>query len=313
MSSMVKCKECGGLNSASTRICEFCGNVFSVDGKTMVDEFAELNQTFDKLKAFPNPGILDSFKNNAKFSMPVLTLVSLFLTYKINGLFSIPSLIFLITAIRALFTKKQNLLGDFKSDKLMFAAQLASLYGMYSKDPTTNTRLIQIEKEFKNINGLYKKSKIFELVTYLILMVLFVVSYLIPATKSEAEKVKEAILTESTYLNVADSLLASGNFVAAKDIIRNLSSNEVIIEIKSKIQFAELASKIKSAETKMNNKEFESAKKELEALLWLKTATEIELEMIEEKYYKDYIQLKSNLNDRLPDSYKVKVESEIDY
>ncbi len=41
MSSMVKCKECGGLNSASTRICEFCGNVFSVDGKTLVDELAE--------------------------------------------------------------------------------------------------------------------------------------------------------------------------------------------------------------------------------------------------------------------------------
>ena len=83
--------------------------------------------------------------------------------------------------------------------------------------------------------------------------------------------------------------------------------------MKSKIQFAELESKIQSAESKLNNKEYESAKSELQSLMWKKNATDIELEMIEEKYYKNYIQIKVNLNDRLPESYKVKVESEIDY
>jgi hypothetical protein len=313
MSSMIKCQECGGLNPASTRICDFCGNVFSVDGKTLVDEFAELNQSFDKLKAFPSPGLLDSFKNNAKFSMPVLTLISLFLTYKINGLFGIPSLIFLVTAIRAFFTKKQNLLGDFKSDKLIFTAQLASLYGLYSKDPSTNARLNQIEKEFKNINGLYKKSKGFEFIAYVILLILFTGAYFVPATKSDIEKAKDVFIEESAYLNVADSLLSKGNFQAANDIIKKLASNEVIIELKSKIQFAELVSKVKFAEDKLNNKDYTAAKSELEPLLWKKNATDIDQEMIEERYYKDYIQLKTNLNNRLPDSYKINVESEIDY
>lgn len=313
MSSMIKCEKCGGSNPTSTRICEFCGNVLTVDGKTLADELASLDQTLDKLKTFPSPGLLDSFKNNAKFSMPILTLVSAFLTYKINGLFSIPVIIFFISAIRSLFTKKQNFLGDFKADKLLFDSQLASMYGLYGKDPATNARLIQVEKEFKSLNGLYKKSKTFEFIAYGILLVLFAGSYLIPATKTDAEIAKEVTTNESVLLNTADSLLANGNYAAANDLLKNLKSKEVIMELKSKIQFAELASKIQSAEANIKTKNFAAAQSTLASLLWKKNATEIELEMIEEKYYKDYIQLKANINDQLPESYKVKVESDIDY
>lgn len=313
MSSMIKCKNCGGENPAIIRICQFCGNVLSVDGKTLVDEFAELNQIFDKLKGFPSPGLLDSFKNNAKFSMPILSIVSLFLTYKINVLFIIPLLIFIVSAIRALLTKKQDILGDFKSNKLIFSAQLTSLFGLYGKDPTTNDRLNQIDKEFKSLNGLYKKSKTFEFIAYGILLFLFAGAYLVPSAKTDVEKAKEILTSESFFLNTADSLLANGNLVAANNLIKSIKTKEIIIELKSKIQFAELESKIQSAESKLNNKEYESAKSELQSLMWKKNATDIELEMIEEKYYKNYIQIKVNLNDRLPESYKVKVESEIDY
>jgi hypothetical protein len=64
---------------------------------------------------------------------------------------------------------------------------------------------------------------------------------------------------------------------------------------------------------KLKNKDYEAAKSELAPLMWKKNAADFDMELIEEKYYKDYIQLKSNLNDRLPESYKVKVESELDY
>lgn len=310
---MIKCQFCGGENPASTRICDYCGKAFSVDGKTLVDELSKLNITFDKLKAFPSPGLLDSFKNNARFSMPILTLVSSFLAYKLNLLFSIPVLIFFVGTIRALFSKKQNFLAEFKSNKLMFNAQLASLYGLYSKDPATNARLIQIEKEFKTLNGLYKKSSVFELIAYGILLALFSFSYLIPATKTEAEIAKDLVQTESTYLNIADSLLSKENFAAATDILKSVKSKEVIIELKSKIQFAELSFKIKAAESKITNKQYDAAKSDLQSLLWKKNAEDIDMEFIEEKYYKDYVQLKSNMNDRLPDAYKVKVESDLDY
>jgi hypothetical protein len=314
MSSMIKCQFCGGENPASTRICDYCGKAFSVDGKTLVDELSELNITFDKLKAFPSPGLLDSFNNNARFSMPVLTLVSGLLFYKFqNGFFSIPLIVFLIGAIRALFSKKQNFLGEFKSNKLMFNAQLATLYGLYSKDPATNARLIQFEKEFKNLNGLYKKGKVFEFIAYGILLALFSFSYLVPTTKTDAEKAKDIVKTESSYLLAADSLLAAGNYDAANNIIKNLTSNEVVIELKSKIQLATLTAKIQLAESKLKNKDYEAAKSELAPLMWKKNAPDFDMELIEEKYYKDYIQLKSNLNDRLPESYKVKVESELDY
>ena len=83
--------------------------------------------------------------------------------------------------------------------------------------------------------------------------------------------------------------------------------------MKSKIQFAQLESKIKSAEINLINSNFEAAKNELSSTLWKKNATDIDLEFIEEKYYKNYIQLKENMNERLPISYKVKVESDIDY
>ena len=78
MSGMIKCVKCGGQNSSSTRICEFCGGILEVEGKSLNEQLSELDQSMEKLKSFPSPGILDSVKNNAKISMPILSLIVYF-------------------------------------------------------------------------------------------------------------------------------------------------------------------------------------------------------------------------------------------
>jgi hypothetical protein len=313
MSNMIKCNKCGGESTTSTRICEYCGAILEGEGKTLNDSLNELNESFNKLRSFPSPGLLDSFKNNAKFSMPILSLITLFLTFKINGFFGIPFVVFLVYAILSLFKKKQNLLGGFKADKLLFNTQLASLYGIYGKDPSTSARLGQIEKEFKNIDKLFKKSKSFELIMYVILIGLFIFSYIIPATKTEMEIKNEIVNSEASILLVADSLLSNGNYTEAKKILKDLKSKESTIELQSNIQLREIEDLFKSIENQINNKEYDLAKNELQLIIWKKNSTELDLEMIEEKYFKRYIQLKTNLNGKLPEENRAQVESEIDF
>jgi len=313
MSNMIKCNKCGGESTTSTRICEYCGVILEGEGKTLNDSLNELNESFNKLRSFPSPDLLDSFKNNAKFSMPILSLITLFLTFKINGFFGIPFVVFLVYAILSLFKKKQNLLGGFKADKLLFNAQLTSLYGMYGKDPSTSARLGQIEKEFKNINKLFKKSKSFELIMYVILIGLFIFSYIIPATKTEIEIKNEIVNSEASILLVADSLLSNGNYTEARKILKDLKSKESTIELQSNIQLREIEYLFKSIESQINNKEYDSAKNELQSIIWKKNSTEFDLEKLEEKYFKRYVQLKTNLNGKLPEENRAQVESELDF
>jgi hypothetical protein len=313
MSGMIKCNKCGGQNSSSTRICEFCGGILEADGKSLMEQLAELDQSMEKLKSFPSPGILDSVKNNAKISMPILSLINLFLALKINELFFITFLFFLVTSIISIFKKKTNYLKDFKLNKLAFNAQIASLYGLYAKDPTTNSRLKQVEAEFNTLNSLYNKSKGFELLMYGVLISLFSVSYFIPALKTESEIKKEATNSEMINLEKVDELLAQGSVNEVNKILNEVKSPETKIHILSKIQISDIKTKITSIESKITNSDFESAKKDLEQIHWKKNSLDFEQETIEEVYFKNYVLLKTDLNNKLPENHRIIVESEIEF
>lgn len=313
MSGMIKCNKCGGQNSSSTRICEFCGGILEVEGKSLNEQLTELDQSMEKLKSFPSPGLLDSVKNNAKISMPLLSLINLFLALKINELFYISFLIFLVTSILSIFKKKTNHLKEFKLNKLLFNAQIASLYGLYSKDPTTNTRLKQVESEFNTLNSLYNKSKRFELLMYGVLIALFSVSYFIPAVKTETEINKEVTESEKLNLDNVDILLSQGKINEVTKILNEAKSPETKIHIISKIQILDIKTKIISIESKISNSDFDSAIKELEQIHWKKNSIDFEQETIEEVYFKNFIMLKTDLNNKLPENQRVIVESEVDF
>lgn len=310
---MIKCNKCGGQNASSTRICEFCGGILYVEGKSLNEQLTELDQSMEKLKSFPSPGILDSLKNNAKISMPILSLISLFLALKINELFFISFLFFLVTSIISIFKKKTNYLNDFKLNKLAFNAQIASLYGLYSKDPTTNSRLKQVETEFNTLNSLYNKSKKFELLMYGILFALFSVSYFIPAVKTDSEIKKEVTDSEMINLKKVDELLSQGNLNEVNKILKEVMSPETKIHILSKIQIFDINSKFSSIETQISNSDFELAKQELSQIHWNKNSLGFEQENIEEIYFKNFILLKTDLNNKLPENYRIPVESELDF
>ena len=135
----------------------------------------------------------------------------------------------------------------------------------------------------------------------------------VPATKTEMEIKNEIVNSEASILLVADSLLSNGNYTEAKKILKDLKSKESIIELQSNIQLREIEDLFKSIETQINNKEYDSAKNELQLIIWKKNSMELDLEMIEEKYFKRYIQLKTNLNGKLPEENRAQVESELDF
>ena len=166
-------------------------------------------------------------------------MINLFLALQINELFYISFLIFLVTSILSIFKKKTNYLKEFKVNKLLFNAQIASLYGLYSKDPTTNTRLKQVESEFNTLNSLYNKSKKFEMLMYVVLIALFSVSYFIPAVKTETEINKEVTESEKINLDTVDMLLSQGKINEVTKILNEVKSPETKIHILSKIQINE--------------------------------------------------------------------------
>jgi len=53
--------------------------------------------------------------------------------------------------------------------------------------------------------------------------------------------------------------------------------------------------------------------KELEQVQWKKNSVDFNQETIEESYFKNYILLKTNVNNNLPENQRIIVESEVDF
>jgi hypothetical protein len=111
----------------------------------------------------------------------------------------------------------------------------------------------------------------------------------------------------------ADSLLNTNNLDLAKKELLNIKSIQNTIELKSKIQLKEIEIQLQSIEEKINNSDLDNASSELSKISWIKISQEYDSEQFEQKYFKQFIILKSAVNQKLPEIKKVKVEDEFDF
>jgi hypothetical protein len=108
----------------------------------------------------------------------------------------------------------------------------------------------------------------------------------------------------------ADSLLKSNNIDLAKKLLINLRSKQNITELKSKIQLLEIEDLLQSVEDKIDDLDFDNASSELSRISWMKISEDYDSEQFELKYFKQFILLKSAINEKLPEDKQVKVEDE---
>ena len=114
-------------------------------------------------------------------------------------------------------------------------------------------------------------------------------------------------------LEKVDALLTQGKINEVTQILNEVKSSEIKIHILSKIQIFNLKTKFSSIESKISNQDYDAAVNELEQIQWKKNSVDFNQENIEESYFKNYILLKTNVNNNLPENQRIIVESEVDF
>jgi hypothetical protein len=314
MSQTIKCPNCKAEIEENATICEWCSFVINQEGKNSIENISfDLEQIIKSMKEIENPTLLSSFKKNSKISMPLFTMTSFVLAYKVNGWFAILGIIFLLYSLISVFKKSSNVISNLRPLKASFDEKVRSFEKLYGVNNKYKSQIQEYKNEWKLIESAAKKGKTFEWISYGVIISIFIIALALPEPKTNSELNNELVGSETELMVKADSLLNANNLDLAKKVLLNIKSNQNIIELKSKIQLKEIEIQLQSIEEKINNSDLDNASSELSKISWIKISQDYDSEQFELKYFKQYIIFKSAINQKLPDNIKVEVEDEFDF
>jgi len=136
-----------------------------------------------------------------------------------------------------------------------------------------------------------------------------IVFLLIWAGKSISED--ESRLNQQKELKAkAETLISSGEYLKAEQIVSTMENEDFVIELKSKIQLEALSKRIDSLEVYLDKKKYAKLRLELEKITWVKNSKDSDGESIERESYRIFLKKKEVINNQLPEKYKVEIESE---
>lgn len=314
MSQTIKCPNCKAEIEKNATICEWCSFVINQEGENSIENISfDLEKIIKSMKEIENPTLLSSLKKNSKISMPLFTVTSFVLAYKVNGWFAILGIIFLLYSLISIFKKSSNVISNLRPLKASFDEKVRNFEKLYGVNNKYKSQIQEYKNEWKLIESAAKKGKTFEWISYGVIISIFIIAFLLPEPKSNTELNNELISSETESVTKADSLLNSNNIDLAKKELLNIKSNQNTIELKSKIQLKENEIQLQSIEEKINNSDLDNASSELSKISWIKISQDYDSEQFEQKYFKQFIILKSGVNNKLPENKKVKVEDEFDF
>jgi hypothetical protein len=311
---MQKCPSCKAELSPNTGVCDYCGFIINQTADKSIDNLSnDVEATIKSMKLLPAPSIWASLTKNAKISMPIFTIVAFMLSYKINGLFLIPGIVFFLYSLISIFKKRVDPIAAVNIQKAEFEEKIRTLENLYGNDNKIKSQIQQFQNELKLIDKSIQKGKLLEWLSYFIIVFLFAFALLIPAPKSTTEVNSEMLQSESAIVLKATDFINENNLVAANNLLLNIKSLQNTIDLKSKIQLKEIENKLFIVESEIGQKNIKEAVAQLDKIGWVKISTSYDAEQFEEKYYKQFIQLKTATNNRLPESDRVTVEDEFNF
>lgn len=314
MPKEIKCPNCKAKIQANTTVCEWCNFVINQDGDKSIENITnDLEEIIKSMKGIENPTLLSSFKKNAKISMPVFTIASFILAYKVNGWFAVFGIFFLLYSLISVFKKSSNPIASLRPLKASFDEKVRDFQNLYGVNNKYKSQIQQYQNEWKTIESAATKGRTFEWISYGVIISIFSIAFALPEPKTNSEINNELVSSETESMMKVDSLLNDNNLDLAKKELLNIKSNQNSIELKSKIQLKEIELKLQSIEDGINNSDLDSASSELSKVSWVKISQDYDSEQYEQKYFKQFIVLKSAINDKLPENKKVKVEDEFDF
>ena len=314
MSQTIKCPNCKADLQANATICEWCNFVINQEGDKSIENISsDLEVIIKSMKGIENPTLLSSFQKNAKISMPIFAIAFLLLAYKVSAWFAILGIFFLINALLSIFKKSTNPIASIKPLKAEFDEKVRNFENLYGLNNKYKAQIQGYQNEWKIIENAAIKGRMFEWISYGVIVLIFVFAFLLPAPKTNSEINNEVLNSETSVMLKVDSLLSANNINLAKKELLNIKSKQNNIELLSKIQLKEIELALTKVENKIEQGDATSAKSDLMKIIWIKNSVDYDIEQFEEKYYKQFIALKNVVNDKLPADKKIKVEDEFDF
>ena len=314
MSQTIKCPNCKADLQANATICEWCNFVINQEGDKSIENISsDLEVIIKSMKGIENPTLLSSFQKNAKISMPIFAIAFLLLAYKVSAWFAILGIFFLINALLSIFKKSTNPIASIKPLKAEFDEKVRNFENLYGLNNKYKAQIQGYQNEWKIIENAAIKGRMFEWISYGVIVLIFAFAFLLPEPKTKSELNNELVSSESVSMLKADSLLNENNIDLAKKELMKIKSNQNSIELKSKIQLKEIELALTKVENKIEQGDVSSAKSDLMKIIWIKNSPDYDSEQFEEKYFKQFVALKNAVNEKLPTEQKITVETEFDF
>ena len=314
MSQTIKCPNCKADLQANATICEWCNFVINQVGDKSIENISsDLEVIIKSMKGIENPTLLSSFQKNAKISMPIFAIAFLLLAYKVSAWFAILGIFFLINALLSIFKKSTNPIASIKPLKAEFDEKVRNFENLYGLNNKYKAQIQGYQNEWKIIENAAIKGRMFEWISYGVIVLIFVFAFLLPAPKTNSEINNEVLNSETSVMLKVDSLLSANNINLAKKELLNIKSKQNNIELLSKIQLKEIELALTKVENKIEQGDATSAKSDLMKIIWIKNSVDYDIEQVEEKYFKQFIALKNAENEKLPTEKKITLETEFDF
>lgn len=312
--STLKCPNCKAELPSSSTICEWCSFVLNRSGEDSVEQVtSSIIEYIKAAKQLPEHDLFSALRKNAKISMPLFAVTSFVLAYKLSWMFALLGLLFLVFALLSLFRKSDNSDSEMQRLNAAFETETMKLYKLYGANNAISQQINQFKVDWSNIMRSRSRSKKVERISYLIIILFFSIALIAPQSKTDVELRKEQAAGEMELVQQAEMALQSNNLAKLDSILLQIKAPEHVIKIKSMRALKEIEFKLLEAETLIKSSNFEEAQRKLKQLKWIKIATDYDMELIEEPFFKQFVSLKNGVNDLLPDNYKIEPEDELSF
>jgi len=312
--SVLICPNCKAKLASTVTTCEWCGHILNRDGDDAIENIqSRISQLIIEGKNLPKSGVLSSLWKNSKISMTVFAIASFMIAFKGNELFFIVGIIFLLIALLSIFKKGNTLTADKTKLEADFSAEIQQIQSLYSANNDVAKKIQEFKNEWKKIDQSYSASKRFEWISYLLIIGALLFAYFMPPTQTAAEIEKTQIESEQEIVEKAKRAIESDNIEKAMSILQDIKSDANKIEISSMLQLKQATNNVMLAEQMIIRQQFDSARNELQKIMWDKKSLDYDDELIEEPYYIKFVKIKNTAIKKLPEAYSIAKEDELNF
>jgi hypothetical protein len=312
--SVLICPNCKAQLASTVTTCDWCGQILNRVGDDAIESIqSRVTELIIEGKNLPKSGILSSLWRNSKISMTVFAITSFIIAFKGNELFYILGIIFIVIALLSIFKKGSTLTADKTKLESEFTAEIQKIQSLYGSNNDVAKKIQEFKNEWKKIDNSYSTSKRFEWISYLLIIGVLLFAYFMPPTQTAAEIEKSQIESEQEIVDKAQQAIDNDNLDKAISILQDIKSNANKIAVSSMLQLKQSTNKVMLAEQMIIRQQFDSARNELQKIIWDKKSLDYDGELIEESYYIKFVKIKNIAIGKLPEDFSIAEEYELNF